>query len=301
MHTLLQSALADPAAFPWVTTPATSTALAAGWAEGERRWSSLGLTQTQFVQRLAFVLESASPSPPCLDAIRPAEQHLVAACLEQHSGAVAALERHAFGLLPTVAPRFASVLTADELQQRVRAKLLAPAPGESPLLGRFSGVTSLERWIRIVAVRLGLDAARSSQRRHARESALPEALPQRDPEFYWMRQLYTENFERILAACLGALPVRDRNLLKAQVVHGMSLDDMARVWSVHRATIARWLRAARLGLLSSVRSGLRVQAGLSDSEVDSVLNLIRSGVSEGVIARGLVSREHLDEPTGRPQ
>lgn len=291
IHTRLLTALGDASAFPWLTTPAAAAATSAAWAEAQRQWPSLGVTEAEFVGRIASVLESASPSPVALTTIRPTEQMLVAACLEQRPGAMVALERYAFELLPSVAQRFASVLTADELVQRVRTKLLTPPPGESPLLARFTGVTSLGRWIRIVAVRLGLDAARSSQRRQAREHTLPDALPQRDPEFYWMRQLYTENFERILSENLLALPVRDRNLLKAQVVHGMSLEEMARVWSVHRATVARWLRAARLGLLGSVRDGLQVQAGLSESEVDSVLNLIRSGVSEGVIARGLVSRD----------
>ena len=173
--------------------------------------------------------------------------------------------------------------------QRVRAKLLAPASG-APLLDRFSGLTSLEQWIRIVAVRLGIDAVRSGTRRAERERSLPHALPERDPEFYWMRQLYTTSFERIISRCLAELPVRDRALLKAQVVHGMSLDEQARVWTVHRATVARWLRSARTRLLVSVRTGLKLEAGLSESEVDSVLNLIRSGVSEGVIARGLQSK-----------
>lgn len=291
MHAHLLAVLADPSAFPWLTTPSAADATSAAWEDARRQWPSLEVTETSFTARLAAVLESASPSPTTIEAIRPTEQMLVVACLERRPGAIVAFERYAFGLVPSVAHRFASVLTADELLQRVRAKVLTPAPEEPPLLARFSGVTSLERWIRIVAVRLGLDAARSSQRRHTRERTLPDALPQRDPEFYWMRQLYTQNFERILCECLVALPVRDRNLLKAQIVHGMSLDEMARVWSVHRATVARWLRAARLGLLGSVRTGLQVQAGLSESEVDSVLNLIRSGVSEGVIARGLVSRD----------
>lgn len=73
----------------------------------------------------------------------------------------------------------------------------------------------------------------------------------------------------------------------------MSLDEMARVWAVHRATIARWLQAARRGLLVSVREGLQLEVGLSESEVDSVINLIRSGVSEGVIVRGLRSASQL--------
>ena len=58
---------------------------------------------------------------------------------------------------------------------------------------------------------------------------------------------------------------------------------------MHRATIARWLRASRTTLLDTVRAGLQHEAGLSESELDSVMNLIRSGVSEGVIARGLRS------------
>ncbi|MBL4683592.1 MAG: sigma-70 family RNA polymerase sigma factor, partial [Nannocystaceae bacterium] len=242
-----------------------------------------------FARRVASVVEVASPALGSLAELRPTEQFLVTACLSRLPGAVEALEAHAFGLVAAVSSQFSGVLSRDEFVQDVRSRLLTSATDAAPRLALFTGLTSLERWIRIMAVRVGLDTVRSAQRRQTRERALPDVLPQRDPELYWMRQLYTENFERILLRSLSTLPARDRNVLRAQVVHGMSLDEMARVWAVHRATIARWLQAARTGLLVSVREGLQLEAGLSESEVDSVINLIRSGVSEGVIVRGLRS------------
>ena len=286
MHTLLSTALAHRDDLPWLHDPGLHARL----EHARTAWPGLSLPPEVFVARLVDVLEQASPAPSSFDAIRPDEQALVAACLAGLPAATSRLESHAFGTLGTVARRFHTVVGEEELVQRVRAKLLTAAPPRTPQLAGFTGATSLARWIRVIAVRTALDIARADGRRQARERALPQALPQRDPEFYWMRQLYTEDFERILQGRLQALSSRDRNLLRAQVTHGMSLEDMARMWNVHRATIARWLRAARLELLTSVRQGLQAEAGLSDSEVDSVMELIRSAVSEGVIARGLATK-----------
>ncbi|MEM6294238.1 MAG: hypothetical protein AAGA54_23375 [Myxococcota bacterium] len=291
------ASLLAPAGYPaWVAHEATAPAFERAFAEFRLRWPTLQLSAEEFAERLAVVLEHAAPTPASLDALRPVEQGLVAAALLRRPGAVEALEAVAFSRVQSVAHRFTHTLTPDELIQRVRTKLLAASSG-TPLLSKFSGATSIDQWVRVVAVRLGLDVVRASTRRVARERAFPEALPHRDPEFYWMRQLYTDDFERILSRCLAELNVRERTLLKAQIVHGLSLDEQARVWAVHRSTIARWLCAARTGLLTAVRAGLKHQAGLSESELDSVLNLIQSGVSEGVIARGLQSVP----PEGAPE
>ena len=283
MNAILRDALAHRDDLPWLHDDEVEHGIERALAA----WPTLPVTRDQLVTRLVTVIERCSPAPEAFDALRPDEQVLVAACLYDLPGAVDSLENAAFGGLRTVARRFTGLLTEAELVQRVRTKLLVRGDRPEPLLATFMGATSLARWIRVVAVRIGLDAARSDGRRQARDRTLPDALPQRDPEFYWMRQLYTDDFERVLAACLGALSSKDRNLLRAQVSHGMTLDDMARMWGVHRATIARWLRATRLQLIGAVRDGLRAETGLSESEVDSVIALIQSAVSEGVIARGL--------------
>ena len=274
---------------PWLRTTETRALVHTAYDEARHTWPRLALSRAAFEARIVSVVELASPPPARLADLRPVEQYLVQACMQGVPGALGTLEAHAFGLLAPVSRQFAGILGLDELKQRVRDRLLVFEDGGLPRLATFTGLTSLERWVRIMGVRLALDAGRSAQRRESRERSLPDALPQRDPEFYWMRQLYTENFERILLRSLSSLPPRDRNILRAQIVHGMSLDEMARVWGVHRATIARWLRASRTTLLDTVRAGLQHEAGLSESELDSVMNLIRSGVSEGVIARGLRS------------
>lgn len=283
MNTSLRTALAHREDLAWLDAQGVERQL----DQAVTRWPSLGVSHDALVRRLVDVIERCTPAPESLEALRPAEQVLVVACLQERPGAIEALEATAFGGLRAVARRFKGLMTEAELTQRVRTKLLVPHERTEPQLATFMGATSLARWVRVVAVRVGLDAARADGRRGARERALPSALPQRDPEFYWMRQLYTDDFERVLGACLDALSSRDRNLLRAQVTHGMTLDDMARMWGVHRATIARWLRATRLELVAAVRTGLRAETGLSESEVDSVIALIHSAVSEGVIARGL--------------
>lgn len=266
--------------------------LDAAYRTGRRAWPTAQLSRAEFGARLGLAVALVDAPPSDVDVLRPDEQFLVAACVAGCRRAVSALEDHTFDAVRSVASRFVGFVTASELEQLVRSKLLAARPPEEPGLARFSGITPLRAWIRVIALRSALDVQRSSRRRSDRHAKLPRALPGHDPEFFWMRQLYTDQFERILTAELQALKPRQRNLLRARVAHGLGLDEIARLYGVHRATVARWLRDARNTLIVGVRQGLCVQAGLSPSEAQSVLTMIRSGVSDGVIARGLqVSHE----------
>lgn len=168
-------------------TPAQAALLVQARNAAHARWPALAVPEGTFARRLASVVEVASPAPGSLAELRPTEQFLVAACLSRLPGAVEALETHAFGLVAAVSSQFSSVLSRDEFVQDVRSRLLTSATDAAPRLALFTGLTSLERWIRIMAVRVGLDTVRSAQRRQTRERALPDVLPQRDPELYWMR------------------------------------------------------------------------------------------------------------------
>ena len=183
---------------PWLRTTETRALVHTAYDEARHTWPRLALSRAAFEARIVSVVELASPPPARLADLRPVEQYLVQACLQGVPGALGTLGAHAFGLLAPVSRQFAGILGLDELKQRVRDRLLVSEDGGLPRLATFTGLTSLERWVRIMGVRLALDAGRSAQRRESRERSLPDALPQRDPEFYWMRQLYTKNFERIL-------------------------------------------------------------------------------------------------------
>ena len=235
-------------------------ALGRAYSEGQAAWPGFEVSPEAFGRRLAAVVDRLDTLPSTLEALRPAEQYLVAGCLADEPAAIAALQTHALAPVPHVAARFGGAIDADDLCQRVLTRLLARHDGE-PGLAAFSGVTHLPGWVRIIALRIALDEQRSHDRRQRRHDALPESLPAMDPELALMRKLYAEQFSRLLDEQIAALSPRERNLLRSQVVHRMTLPAIAKLHGVHRATAARWLRDARVALLEGSASGCASKLG----------------------------------------
>jgi len=75
---------------------------------------------------------------------------------------------------------------------------------------------------------------------------------------------------------LAELPPHDRSLLRLHYIEGLSLDRLAVMERVHRATVARWLSDARSTVLSRVRTLLAERLKLSGHEGESLLRFVRS-------------------------
>ena len=73
-----------------------------------------------------------------------------------------------------------------------------------------------------------------------------------------------------------ALSDREKNLLRQSAIDGLSIDDLAALYRVHRATCARWLEAAREALFSDTRRRLIDEAGIAEAECDSIIRLVQS-------------------------
>jgi RNA polymerase sigma-70 factor (ECF subfamily) len=103
-----------------------------------------------------------------------------------------------------------------------------------------------------------------------------------DPELAYLRSRYARELEGALSMALEGLSPRERNLLRQHYRDGLSLDAVARLYRVHRATAARWLADVRQAVLVRVRDTLRAGGALSDSELDSIVRMARSGFDLGI-------------------
>ena len=68
-----------------------------------------------------------------------------------------------------------------------------------------------------------------------------------------------------------------------RAVYGSSIDVLGSMYSVNRATAARWLAAARRSLMDGARARLRAQLRLSESECDSLVALVRSSLDISIV------------------
>jgi RNA polymerase sigma-70 factor (ECF subfamily) len=62
----------------------------------------------------------------------------------------------------------------------------------------------------------------------------------------------------------------------------MSIDALSLVYGVHRATVARWITAAREALVLHTRDEIKSQLAISEGEVSSILELIRSQLADAI-------------------
>jgi RNA polymerase sigma-70 factor, ECF subfamily len=86
-----------------------------------------------------------------------------------------------------------------------------------------------------------------------------------------------ELFQEALNRAIGELPSRERNVLRMHLVGRCNIDQIGTIYSVHRATVARWLWVTRQNLFDSVRAQLRAQEpDLTDEGFDSVAGMVQS-------------------------
>lgn len=210
----------------------------------------------------------------CLDDV-----YLVCGCIAGSAAAVAALEREIIPIIDLVIASY-SPSVIEETRQRLRASLMVDHNGRGPLLAQYGGRGALRRWIRVVAAR---EAGKTWRADNAavpvEDDALFDALaPPTDPALSAVKRDAAVAFKRAFVAALAELDRRDRTLLKLHILDGLSIDELAPMHSVHRATIARWIAAAKEAVLATTRRSLMKDLALDAREVDSLIALVQSRI-----------------------
>lgn len=163
---------------------------------------------------------------------------------------------------------------AEGLLDRLVVDFFTGKEGAAPLLARYAGLGTLDAFVQVTASRAALTQHRDEGRQ--RETGLDEfdLLDSEDMELDFIRSQYREAFRNAFASALAELTPKERNLLRYQVKDGLTLDELARLHRVHRATVARWLADARSTVLSATRRILHEQLRLDESEFESLLRVI---------------------------
>ena len=97
-----------------------------------------------------------------------------------------------------------------------------------------------------------------------------------DPDVALLRAQYRDQFHQALNGAVAGLSSRERNLLRFHFADGLTLDHLAATYRVHRATIARWLASARAQVVDSIKQRLAQDAGLSGTEIASIVRALGS-------------------------
>ena len=181
--------------------------------------------------------------------------------------------------------------TADEVKQALRFELIVGGNDGHRRIGDYAGRGELAAWLRVSATRKALKVIRKIDREETLDEILldhwPDATP--GPEQKQLKTQYTAELKKAIRDAFAALEVRQRNLLRQHILDELTIDDLAKLYRVHRATCARWLADARADLGKQTRKRLMAALGMPTNDVDSLLRFLDSDI-ELSISRILISR-----------
>jgi RNA polymerase sigma-70 factor (ECF subfamily) len=186
--------------------------------------------------------------------------------------------------------RGAEVL-ADEVSQQLFSRLLVGEGVRGPKLLEYSGRGPIGAWLRASALGIALNARRGEKPSEPLDDL---AIVSNDPEVEYMRNLCKAEFNRAFTDAMATLATRERNLVRLRFLDGLTLEELASYFRVHRATVVRWLAEVTDRLYAATRIGLSERLSIDTSEVDSVVRAARSRIDLSLT--GLLKREHGEAP-----
>jgi RNA polymerase sigma-70 factor (ECF subfamily) len=240
---------------------------------GRAEWPELALAPEAFARHLGRHFSEEEPPAPWLERVRAADLYLACACAEKVPGALDAFERRFLGAVPAILRRSGPRdVPADEISQRLRERLFV---GDAKIAD-YAGRGSLGGWLEVVTLRVAMEMRRRDRLVLRDDSGEAAQIADADPELEFIKERYRGAFKQALRAALEALEAEQRNLLKLHFVDGVTLDQLAVLFHVHRATIARRIAAARAAVLYGVQERLRAELALDPDEFDGLLQLVQS-------------------------
>lgn len=214
------------------------------------------------------------PAHPPGNAFGADDLALARACAEGDKRALAAFERKYLSKVPTYVARIdRSEAFADEVCQRLREKLFVRSGGRPGKIAEYTGRGPLAAWLRVAAVRTALNLKRSSTTGEGGDGKELGAATG-DPEIDYLRARYRKELNEAFRATLEDLPSDERTVLRMCHLDGLSVDEIAVAYRVHRTTAARWLATSREKILKETRRRLAARVGKQN--LDSVLALVKS-------------------------
>lgn len=240
-------------------------------AAGRARWPS-------FRVDLAAVALHVSQVPLAETALtNAADIYLACACLRGDLRALSELDRLLQANVSTFVRRVDRTPGfVQQVSQRLRERLLLGPP---PRLGAFTGAGPLLGWLRVVAVRIALDIKREhSGRLEGVDDRLRDQIAAQHaaPERQLFTGRYREAMGEALKLAIARLTAQQKQVLRLSFVAGLNIDEIGKICAVHRSTAARWIAAAEKVLLDAVKTRLRSEHGLTNSEVASLARALHS-------------------------
>ena len=241
--------------------------------EGRAAWPDVVLATDE--------LAAACGSRDLASVVDGKELYLAAACARGNAAALRVFDE-------LYAPSVKQALRRLELgpddhadvMQLVRVRLMVGQDGRAPRIVEYAGTGRLGALVFVAATRIGLNLLRARQRIDDSDLA---SLDPADPDGLDLadklgKQAYRAELRTAFEAAVKQLERKERTLLRLSVIDGLSIDELGTMYRVHRATVARWIAAARENLTKLARDRFLALTGLSASDLASVGELVESQI-----------------------
>jgi RNA polymerase sigma-70 factor (ECF subfamily) len=247
-----------------------SSALTEHLAAARADWPGVHVSGADFAVYLAERVPDDGAPAEALTAMRTSDLYLACACVLGARGAAEAIER---AVIPAVIKAVARVDGSpdflDDVVAQLRAKLLVSDGDQAPRIARYLGRGPLSAFAQVMALRLAQSIKRRTSREDPADALLELPLDADDPEHAQIKDELRDPFRRAFRETLAELSPRARNVLRLYFVEEVASESIARMYNVHRATVARWVAEGRDEVLAGVRKRLMKELQLGRASFDS--------------------------------
>jgi RNA polymerase sigma-70 factor len=269
-------------------------------AEARAAWPGVHVDDVDFRAYVAARLGEQSWEE-ALASRRLGDLYLCCACARGDGRAIASF-RQAF--LPAIihsVSRAAAPSLIEEVTQVVMTKLFVSDGTRPTGISSYLGNGKLSTWLQVVARREAKSGMRSEARRGATSKSeddidqlIAHAFAGEENALGGIKEHYREHFKEAFRAAFASLEPRERNMLRYECADGLTRDQIAQLYGVSRATVARWRAACRDKLFDETRRAFVAGAGsFATHEFESVVRLIESQLDVSL------SRLLADAPNSR--
>ena len=242
--------------------------------EGRRQHPDVALDAARVAEHLRRLFVDELPSQ-----LHRADLYLACACAE---GLHAALRRFEACYERLVASEAAKVDAAPQFVTEATAavwtRLLAPRPGALPRIAEYAGLGALSGWVRVATIRAALNLARADKRPVHDADAIPDLGEAEGVELRYLKSRYRNACNEAIRAAFAELGAEERNMLRLHHLDGLTVDELAPLYGVHRSTVARRIARVRESILAETKRRLELVLGTDPGGVDSLIRMLRSGM-----------------------
>jgi RNA polymerase sigma-70 factor (ECF subfamily) len=250
-------------------------------ADARAHWPEIRVSDDVVLAHLSRAIERGS-APPVDDWLTPGtmrDVYLACACAGGDANALAAFESNYMAYLDAALRRLGiEQAVIDEAKQNVRIAILVGEGDRPPRIADYSGRGNLDGWLRVITINAARRILRGRGGTAAPEEVSFEALAdgREHRELDFLKATYREQFKTAFQTALAELTPRDRTLLRQHYMLGMTIDQLATIYSAHRATCARWIEKCRDTLYKRTRDALVRSLQVDRAEFESIWRLIES-------------------------